>query len=28
VRREFVDERMMYRKDGNYRRNASYKFTK
>ena len=28
VRREFVDSRMMYRKDGNYRRNASYRFTK
>jgi len=28
VRREFVDENMMYRKDGNYRRNASYVFTK
>ena len=26
VRREFVDERMMYRKDGNYRRNAGYRF--
>jgi excisionase family DNA binding protein len=28
VRREFIDEKMMYRKDGNYRRNASYKFIK
>ena len=28
VRREFVDEGMMYRKDGKYRRNGSYKFTK
>jgi len=28
VRREFIDEKMMYRKDGNYRRNASYIFTK
>ncbi len=28
VRREFVDEKMMYRKDGNYRRNASYRFIK
>ena len=26
VRRDFVDEKMMYRKDGKYRRNASYKF--
>ncbi|UCE65131.1 MAG: DUF2087 domain-containing protein [Candidatus Zixiibacteriota bacterium] len=28
VRREFVDEGMMYRKDGKYRRNGSYKFTR
>ena len=28
VRREFIDERMMNRKDGKYRRNVSYKFTK
>lgn len=28
VRREFVDEGMMSRKDGKYRRNGSYKFTK
>lgn len=28
VRRGFIDERMMNRKDGNYRRNVSYKFTK
>ena len=28
VRREFIMEKMMYRKDGKYRRNASYKFTK
>ncbi len=28
VRCEFVDEKMMYRKDGNYRRNASYRFTR
>lgn len=28
VRREFVDEKMMYRKDGKYLRNASYKFSK
>ncbi|UCC79392.1 MAG: DUF2087 domain-containing protein [Candidatus Zixiibacteriota bacterium] len=28
VRREFVDEGMMYRKDGKYRRNGSYRFTK
>ncbi len=27
VRREFIIEKMMYRKDGKYRRNASYKFT-
>jgi excisionase family DNA binding protein len=26
VRREFVDSHMMYRKDGKYRRNASYRF--
>jgi excisionase family DNA binding protein len=26
VRREFVDNNMMYRKDGKYRRNASYRF--
>ena len=26
VRREFVDEKMMHRKDGKYRRNGSYKF--
>lgn len=28
VRREFVDSKMMYRKDGKYRRNASYAFAK
>ena len=28
VRREFVEEKMMYRKDGKYRRNASYRFLK
>jgi excisionase family DNA binding protein len=28
VRREFVDEKMMNRKGGKYRRNVSYKFTK
>jgi len=28
VRREFIIEKMMYRKDAKYRRNASYKFTK
>jgi excisionase family DNA binding protein len=28
VRRDFVDEKMMYRKDGKYRRNASYRITK
>lgn len=28
VRREFIAERMMSRKDGNYRRNVSYGFTK
>lgn len=27
VRREFVAEKMMYRKEGNYRRNASYKLS-
>jgi excisionase family DNA binding protein len=27
VRREFVDEGMMNRKDGKYKRNVSYKFT-
>ena len=27
VRREFVDNKMMYRKDNKYRRNAGYKFT-
>ncbi len=27
VRREFIAEKMMYRKDGNYRRNASYIFS-
>lgn len=26
VRREFVDEKMMFRKNGKYRRNASYRF--
>ena len=28
IRREFIDARMMYRKDGNYRRNSSYRFQK
>ncbi|MCP4583097.1 MAG: DUF2087 domain-containing protein [candidate division Zixibacteria bacterium] len=28
VRREFVDEKMMFRNEGNYRRNASYNFGK
>ncbi len=28
VRREFVDEKMMTRKEGKYRRNVSYKFMK
>ena len=28
VRREFIAENMMYRNDGNYRRNASYALTK
>jgi excisionase family DNA binding protein len=27
VRREFVDEKMMFRKNGKYRRNASYRFS-
>ena len=26
IRREFVDERMMYRNEGKYRRNAGYRF--
>jgi hypothetical protein len=28
VRREFIDERMMNRKDGKYRRNVSYRPSK
>lgn len=28
VRRDFIDERMMNRKDGIYRRNVSYKYTR
>mgnify|MGYP006283406857 CR=1 FL=1 len=28
VRREFISEKMMFRKDGNYRRNSGYCFTK
>jgi len=28
IRREFIDERMMFRTDGKYRRNASYKIVK
>ena len=27
VRREFIEEKMMYRKEGKYRRNASYKLS-
>ena len=28
IRREFIDEKMMFRKEGNYRRNNGYRFQK